>query len=396
MSGGNGNNVGPLIVGWGHTRFGKLTALTLEDLIAEAARGALADAQLPAADLDAVWLGHFNSGMVPDAFCSSMILHIDPALRFKPAVRCENACASGATAVFAAVDAINSGRIRTALVVGAEKMTELDLAGVTKALGGGGYQKEESGLSFPQIFARYARAYSAAFGDPTEAMARIAVKNHANALRNPLAHLQRAYDLDFCRRVSEKNPLIADPLKMTDCSLISDGAAAIVLARADMLGNFRHAVGFRAIAHVNDYLPLSAKSLETLEGPRRAFQSAYEQGRVTVDDLDLAEVHDCFTIAELMVMEAMGLGRPGEGPTLVREGQSERDGRLPLNLSGGLKAKGHPIGATGVSMHVTMARQLTGEAGSLQLEGRPSLGLCFNMGGSAVANCVSILETVKT
>lgn len=384
-----------VIVGWGHTPFGKLDTLSLEDLIVCAARQAIANAGLDARDIDAVWLGHFNSGLVADGFCSSMILAADPALRFKPATRCENACASGSAALYAALDAVNSGRVRAALVVGAEKMTALDTAGVTKALAGGSYQAEESGLSFPQIFARYAKAYETAYRAPQEAMARIAVKNHANAMRNPLAQMHRPIDLEFALTVSERNPLIAEPLKLTDCSLISDGAAALVVIHRDLLGDFPWGVGFRAAEQVNDLLPLSAKRLERFEGPRVAFDQAYAKAGVGVGDIDFAEVHDCFTIAELLAMEAMGLASPGRAPDLVAEGQTERGGRLPINVSGGLKAKGHPIGATGVSMHVTATRLLTSDAGDMNLAKPPNLGVCFNMGGGAVASCVSILERVK-
>ncbi|HEX4507237.1 MAG TPA: thiolase domain-containing protein [Alphaproteobacteria bacterium] len=384
-----------VIVGWGHTPFGKLDALDLEQLIVMASREAVAHAGIDGEDVDAVWLGQFNSGLLPDGFCSSMILAADPGLRFKPATRCENACASGAAAIYAALDAVNSGRCRIALVVGAEKMTALDTPGVTRALGGAAYQREEAGLSFPQIFARFAMAYRDAYGDPTEAMAHIAVKNHANAMRNPLAQLRRPLDLEFCRAVSEKNPLVADPLKLTDCSLISDGAAALVIAHRDLLADFPRGVGFRAAQQVNDLLPLSAKRLERFEGPARAVRQAYDQAGVTVDDVGLAEVHDCFTIAELLAVEALGLASPGHGRAVVCEGQTQRDGRLPVNLSGGLKAKGHPVGATGVSMHVMVARQLLGQADEMQLERRPDLGLCLNMGGGAVATAVSILEPVK-
>jgi acetyl-CoA C-acetyltransferase len=383
------------IVGWGHTKFGKLDAWSLEDMIVAAAREAIGDAGLAAGDIDAVWLGQFNSGLIPDGFCSSMILAADPALRFKPATRCENACASGAAALYAALDAINSGRVRAALVVGAEKMTSLDTAGVTRALAGASYQAEESGVSFPQIFALYAKAYGRAYRDPKEGMARIAVKNHANAMRNPLAQMRKPIDLDFALHVSDRNPMIADPLKLSDCSLISDGAAALVVVSRDLLSDFRRGVAFRAAEQVNDLLPLSAKKLEAFEGPRQAFARAYAKAGVGIDDIDFAEVHDCFTIAELLTMEAMGLADAGRAPALLAEGQTERGGRLPINLSGGLKAKGHPVGATGVSMHVTAARLLTGEAGDMNLSERPKLGLCFNMGGGAVASCVSILEQVK-
>jgi acetyl-CoA C-acetyltransferase len=384
-----------VIVGWGHTKFGKLDGLSLEDLILAAAREALDNAAVGAEKIDAVWLGHFNSGLVPDGFCSSMIHGADPALRFKPATRCENACASGSAALYSAMDAVAAGRIRAALVVGAEKMTGMDTAGVTKALAGGSYQREESAVSFPEIFARYARAYAEAYGDPTEAMARISVKNDANALRNPLAQMHREVDLDFARTVSDRNPMIAAPLKLSDCSLISDGAAALVLVHRDLLPRFKRAVGFRAAEQVNDLLPLSAKRLVEFEGPRRAFAKAYAKAGVGVDDIDFAEVHDCFTIAELLTMEAMGIAAPGKASIALADEVTHRDGRLPINLSGGLKAKGHPIGATGVSMHVTAARLLTGEAGEMNLARRPELGLVFNMGGSAVANYCSILEPVR-
>lgn len=383
------------IVGWGHTAFGKFDALTLEDLIKDAATAALSNAGITGEDVDAVWLGNFNSGLVPDGFCSSMVLHADPGLRFKPAMRCENACASGSAAVFAALDAVNSGRCGIALVVGAEKMTALDTAGVTKALGGASYQAEESGMSFPQIFARFAQAYGEVFEDPAESMARIAVKNHANAMRNPLAHMRRTVDLDFCMAPSDRNPVIAPPLKLSDCSLISDGAAALVIAHRSRLPDFRRAVGFRATQMVSDYLPLSAKKPERFEGPTIAIQRAYKAAGVSVDDIDVAEVHDCFTIAELLSVEALGLAPQGQGSAVIREGQTERNGRLPINLSGGLKAKGHPVGATGVSMHVMIARQLLGEADEMQLAARPELGLCLSMGGGAVNSAVTILEPIK-
>lgn len=382
------------IVGWGHTRFGRLDGFGLEDLIHQAAREALADAGITGAEVDAVWLGHYNAGLVPDGFCSSMVIGADEGLRFKPATRCENACASGSAALYAALDAVASGRVGVALVVGAEKMTAVDGPAVTRALGTASYQREEAGTSFPQIFAHYAAAYAARYGDPTEAMARIAVKNHAHGAANPLAHMQRPLDLDFCLNVSPQNPMIAAPLKKTDCSLVSDGAAAVVVARRDRIGDFRRAVGFRAAVQVNDLLPLSRKDLVAFEGPREAFRRAYAAAGVGVGDLDFAEVHDCFTIAELLTVEAMGLAAPGQGGAVVAAGETAAGGRLPINLSGGLKAKGHPVGATGVSMHVMAARQLVGEAAAMQAPGA-ELGLCLNMGGGAVASYVSILEPLK-
>ncbi|OOY33457.1 acetyl-CoA acetyltransferase [Thioclava sp. F36-6] len=382
------------IVGWGHTKFGKLEGRTLEDLVLDAGGGALEHAGIDPAEIDGIWLGHFNSGLVPDGFASSLALGIDDRLRFTPATRVENACASGSAAIYAARDAIRSGRVKAALVIGAEKMTAKDTAGVTEALAGASYQMEEAGVSFPQIFARFAQAYYQAHGDRSAALARIAAKNHHNALANPLAQMRKDVGFKFCNTVSDKNPMIAPPLRMTDCSLISDGAAALVMVADDRAGDFANSIGFRAAEQVNDYLPMSRRDLLAFEGPAEAFRRAYASAGVGVDDLSFAEVHDCFTIAELLVYEAMGLVPQGSGARAIDEGLVLRDGRLPVNISGGLKAKGHPVGATGVSMHVLAAMQLTGQAGEMQLPG-PELGCVFNMGGSGVANYCSILEVER-
>jgi acetyl-CoA C-acetyltransferase len=284
-----------------------------------------------------------------------------------------------------------AGEARVALVIGAEKMTEVDTAGATQALMQAGYAPEDWGQSFPAIFGRIAQSYFQAHGDTSASLARIAAKNHRNALANPLAHLQRDLGFEFCNTVSEKNPLVAPPLKLSDCSLISDGAAALVLVADDMANEFEHAIGFRAAVQVNDYLPMSQREMLDFPGPTEAFRRAFARGGITVDDLDFAEVHDCFTIAELMIYEAMGLTRKGRGAKAIDEGWVLPEGRLPVNLSGGLKAKGHPVGASGVSMHVLAARPLANEAAGVQ-KPEAELGCVFNMGGSGVANYVSILE----
>ncbi|MBN9411983.1 MAG: acetyl-CoA acetyltransferase [Burkholderiales bacterium] len=384
------------IVGWGHTPFGRLDGDDLESLILAAAREAIASAAIAPADIDAVFVGHFNAGMVPDGFVASLPMSLDPALRFKPAARLENACASGSAAIHAGLTAIESGRARAVLVVGAEKMTAVSGAEVTRALAGASYWREEGaeGLNFPRIFALFAQQYFARYGNHADTLARIAVKNHANGARNPLAHMRRALDFEFCSTVSERNPLIADPLRKTDCSTVADGAAALVLVRNDMLAHFPRAIAFRAASHVNDLLPMSQRDPLAFEGPRRAWADAYAEAGVRVDDLSFAEVHDCFTIAELLSYEAMGLAAPGQGHRVVDDGTVSPGGRVPVNPSGGLKAKGHPVGATGVSMHVMSAMQLTGTAGELQVPGAKLAGV-FNMGGSAVANYVSILERTR-
>ncbi len=383
------------IVGWGHTKVGVLKDKRFEDLVLDAAREAIDHAGLTPGDIDEIWLGHFNAGMVPDAFASSLVLGLDPAMRFTPATRVENACASGAAAVYGARDAIRAGRVRTALVIGAEKMTDLDTTGVTQALGRAAYQPDEAGLSFPGIFAEFAKAYFAEYGDQSAALAKIAVKNHANALHNPLAHFQKAFSFEQCNTVSDKNPMIAAPLRLTDCSPISDGAAAMVMVADDMAADFPRAVGFRAAVHVNDFLPLKGRDLTRIEGAARAFSAAFEAGGITLDDLDLAEVHDCFTIAELLICEAMGLAPVGQGARLLDNGVTARDGKLPINVSGGLKAKGHPVGATGVSLHITAAKHVTGSAPSTEQIDGAELAAVFNMGGSGVANYCSILEAVR-
>lgn len=380
------------IIGSGHTRFGRLQQ-TLEELVVEAARDAISEAGIAPSEIDAVFLGHFNSGLVPDGFASSLIHQADPAFRFKPAVRCENACASGSAAIYSGLDAIRSGRARNVLVVGAEKMTHRSTGDVTTALAGAGYQNDpvERGLSFPQVFAIVAQAYAERYGDPLDAMARISAKNHANAMNNPLAQMHKPVPYEFCREVSDQNPLIAPLLRLSDCSLISDGAAAIVLSSADAAASAKRRVRIAAAEHVSDFLPMSRRDFLAFEGPARAIAQAYAAAGISAGDLDFAEVHDCFTPAELLIYEAMGLAPKGQGARALEEGTVFADGRTPVNLSGGLKAKGHPVGATGVSMHALAFRQLTGQAGAMQRKGA-EWGLTFNMGGTAVANYASVLN----
>lgn len=388
--------MGVCIIGWAHSPFGRLDDMDLESLITDVSRRALQHAEVPAEDVDGIWLGHLNGGLVPEIFCASMVHQADPALRWCPATRVENACASGAAAVHAACDAIEAGRARIALVVGAEKMTAVPGAEVTRVLASASYVREEAayGKTFPGLFGELAAQYFERYGDHAATLARIAAKNHANGVRNPWAHMQRDLGFEFCNTESERNPRIAGPLRKTDCSLVSDGAAALVLADTAVAAIMRRAVRLRARAQVNDFLPVSRRNVLSFEGPRRAWAQALTEAGCRVGDLSLAEVHDCFTIAELLAYEAMGLAEPGHGEVCLRDGTVYPGGRLPVNPSGGLKAKGHPIGATGVSMHVMAAMQLTGEAGGMQVPGASLAGV-FNMGGAAVANYVSILERCK-
>jgi acetyl-CoA C-acetyltransferase len=381
------------IVASGHTTFGRLYGTTLEDLIVQVTREALADAAIDAQEIDAVFLGHFNSGMVSDGFAASLIHQADPGLRFKPATRCENACASGSAAIQAGINAILSGAAELVLVVGAEKMTNNSTSEVTRALAGAGYQNDpyEAEMSFPQLFGLAAQQYQQRYRDPLPAMAAIASKNHGNAMSNPLAQMHKAMSFDHCNTVSSSNPLIAPPLRLSDCSLISDGAAAIVLASPQRAKQFRREVAIRAMAHVSDFLPVASRDILAFEGPRQAIGNALNKAGIGIEQVSFAEVHDCFTIAELMIYEAMNLTQIGEGHRAIEEGIVLADGHLPVNLSGGLKAKGHPVGATGVSMHAMAFRQLTGDAIGIALK-QPEFGLLFNMGGMAVANYATVLQ----
>src|SRR5690606_8490179 len=247
---------------------------------------------------------------------------------------------------------------------------------------------------FAGVFGKIAAAYFQRHGDQSDALAYIAAKNHKNGVENPYAQMRRDFGFDFCRTESEKNPYVAGPLKRTDCSLVSDGAAALVLADEETAMQMRRAVAFRANQHVQDFLPMSKRDILLFEGCSEAWARSLKQAGVNLKDLSFVETHDCFTIAELIEYEAMRLAKPGQGAKVSLEGLTQKDGILPVNPSGGLKAKGHPIGATGVSMHALSAMQLTGEAGGIQIKDA-TLGGIFNMGGAAVANYVSILERVK-
>jgi acetyl-CoA C-acetyltransferase len=258
------------------------------------------------------------------------------------------------------------------------------------------YRKEEGDTpgGFAGVFGRIAELYFQRHGDQSAAMARIAAKNHRNGVANPLAQLRKDLGFHFCNTISDKNPLVAGPIRRTDCSLVSDGAAALVMTDDATALTFPRAVRIRGRAHVQDFLPMSRRDIIAFEGCRVAWDRAHALAGTRLEDLSLVETHDCFTIAELIEYEAMGLTPPGGGARAIEEGWTEKGGRLPVNPSGGLKSKGHPIGATGVSMHVMASLQLLEEAGDMQVND-PTLAGIFNMGGAAVANYVSILERVR-
>ena len=385
-----------VIVGWAHMPFGKLDASDVEALMAEVGTAALDHAGVAAQDVDYVSVGVLNSGFSRQGFEAGLVSTAVPGLEHVPAVHTENACASGSAALYSALDHVEAGRGRIALVLGAEKMTAVSGAEVGDILLCGSYRKEEGDIpaGFAGIFGRIARSYFQKCGDRSAEMAMIAAKNHANGTANPYAHMRKDVGFDFCNTVSDKNPQVAGPLRRTDCSLVSDGAAALVVTDRETARGLARAIAFRARAQKNDVFPMSRREPTAFAGARAAWDGAKTAAGIGLDDLDLVETHDCFTIAEMIEYEAMGLTPPGEGWKAAREGWTTRGGRLPVNPSGGLKAKGHPIGATGVSMHVLASMQLTGEAGDMQIPHAALAGV-FNMGGAAVTNYVSILEQVQ-
>jgi acetyl-CoA C-acetyltransferase len=384
------------IVGWAHTPFGKLNGESVESLIVRVATDALADAGVAAKDVDEIVLGHFNAGFSPQDFTAALVLQASPDLRFKRATRVENACATGSAAVHQGIKAIDARSARIVLVVGVEQMTTTPAAEIGRNLLKASYVRDEAEIEggFAGIFGKIAGLYFQKYGDQSDALAMIAAKNHKNGVGNPYAQMRKDLGYEFCRNESEKNPFVAGPLKRTDCSLVSDGAAAVVLADIDTALKLNKAVAFRAAEHVQDFLPMAKRDILKFEGCSQAWSRALAASGLALGDLSFVETHDCFTVAELIEYEAMGLVPEGQGARAVKEGWTQKDGKLPVNPSGGLKAKGHPIGATGVSMHAMTAMQLTGSAGDLQVK-NARLGGIFNMGGAAVANYVSILERIK-
>ncbi|TQJ58539.1 acetyl-CoA C-acetyltransferase [Arthrobacter sp. SLBN-83] len=383
-----------LLTGWGHSRFGKLAEETLESLIVQVSSEAIGNAGIEPGQVDEVYVGQFNSGMMPLAFPSSLALQVSPDLANVPSTRVENACASGSAAFQQGTKSLLAGTAKTVLVIGAEKMTHAGADVVGSALLGADYDMagKPSTTGFTGLFAEVAKHYEKRYGPVSDVLGTIAAKNHRNGVDNPYAQLRKDLGEEFCQTVSDKNPMVADPLRRTDCSPVSDGAAAVVLSVAPT-GGATAPVRLAGFGQANDFFPTDRRDPTAFAATRASWQRALGMAGVGLEDLDFAEVHDCFTIAELLMYEAIGLAEPGQGARAVKEGWVFKDGKLPINVSGGLKAKGHPVGATGVSQHVISAMQLTGTAGDMQLAA-PRRAAVQNMGGVGIANYVSVLEAV--
>ncbi len=382
------------VVGCGVISFGELWSRSLRTMWAEASLNALEDAGLDAVDL--ITIGCMSSGLFTGQEHLASLLADELGMLGVPAARVESACASGGVALRAGFAEVASGLSDVVLVTGVEKMTDVDGAGATYALGTAADQEWEGfhGITFPGLYAMLARIHMQEYGTTTEQLARVAVKNHANGLLNPHAqyHLKITVDDVF------NSTMVADPLHLLDCSPITDGAAAVVLStvdRARELADGRPIVRITGSGMATDSITLANRGdLAELRAVRLAGERAYAMANREPRQIHVAEVHDCFTIAEIMATEALGFFDRGHGGSAVERGLTSLGGKIPINTSGGLKSKGHPVGATGVAQVVEIVTQLRGEAEQRQVEGA-RIGLTQNMGGSGGSSVVHILEVER-
>lgn len=380
------------VIGIGETKMGKHPNRSLRDLIAEAGNKAIVDAGIDKSMIQALYLGNFNSQylcyqghMGPLA---SEVLDLGDV----PTVRTEGACASGSLAFRQALIAIAAGVYDVVIVGGVEKMTHCDTVTVTTGIASAADIDLEvnQGVTFPSIFAMMANRYFYEYGDARDAMAACAVQNHENAMLNPDAQMQKRITLE---QVKASAP-VAYPLTVFDCSLVTDGSAFVVLAATDVAKSFakHRLVEVIGSGHAGDTLTASTKrSLTTLYATVNAAKQAYAMAGLTPDDINLAEVHDCFTITQILNTEDLGFFEKGNGGRAVLEGETSLQGRIPINVSGGLKAKGHPIGATGISQIYEVVSQIRGESGPRQVKGA-EFGLTHNLGGTAATCVVNIFR----
>ena len=382
------------VVGLGMTDFGELWDKSLRTIWAEAALAALADAGVEKVDL--ITIGCMSPGLFVGQEHLASLLADELGMAGTAASRVESACASGGLALRTGFAEVASGLSDTVLVTGVEKMNDVDGADATYALGTAADQEWEGfhGITFPGLYAMLARAHMQRYGTTVEQLAAVAVKNHANGLLNP--HAQ--YHLKLTVEAALQSTMVADPLRLMDCSPVTDGAAALVLTtveRARKMSGNRPIVTITGSGLATDTISLANRDdLTELKAVRVAGERAYAMAGRKPDDLDVVEVHDCFTIAEIMAIEALGLFEPGTGARAAVDGLTAIGGKIPVNTSGGLKSKGHPVGATGVAQVAEIVTQLRGEAGDRQVRGAKT-GLAQNMGGSGGSSIVHILEVAS-
>jgi len=379
------------IVGIGHSKFGRRTDVNIGELAFESIKQAVDDAGVDKKDIGNVVVG--SAGGWYEESLPAVVVDEYAGLTGAGTMRVEAACASGSAAVKAAYNSILSGEVDVAMAVGVEKMTEVDTPTSVELIGRAGsymWEFENYGMTFPAYYALYAVAHMNRFGTTEEDMSRVSVKAHHYGAMNPLAQFQKEITLEKAMG----SQVVSWPLKLYDACPLTDGSAAVVLAREDAAKKLTDTpVWIKGVGYSSDTANLSRRTdYVGLEAAVRASRAAYARARVSPEDIDVATAHDCFTIAELMAYEDLGFCKKGEASKMIREGQTELGGKIPVNLDGGLKAKGHPIGATGVSMAVEITKQLRGEAGRHQAPIRKGNGLVHNIGGTGHYAYVTILS----
>jgi len=377
------------IVGVGYTKFGEQWERSLRDLSTEAGAFALADSKLDGKDIQALYVGNMSAGRFIGQEHLGALAADHAGLTPIPATRFEAACASGALAFKNACIAIESGRHDVIMAAGAEKMTDLKGTDAIATLMGAGDQEWESsiGLTFTGLYALIARRHMARYGTTREQMAMVSVNNHKNGILNERAQFR--YDVTVDQVL--KSPMISDPLTLLDCSPITDGAAAVILASEDVARKLENPIWVLSTQQATDALALHDRaSLTELNATRVAARKAYQETGLGHKDIDIAEVHDCFSINEIIALEDLGFCEKGQGGRFVEEGRMARGGEIPTNTTGGLKSVGHPVGATGIRQLADLTMQLRGNYGPMQVSG-VNIGLALNIGGSGATAVVSIL-----
>lgn len=374
--------------GTGETKYGKLPERSVHDLVSEAGEAALAEAEIDRSEIDAIYVGNFAGGQLFGQGHLGALVAETLGIPHVPTMRIEAACVSGGLSFLEAYRAVEAGIYDTVLVGGVERMTHQSTPVVTQALSSAldAVKEAATGLTFPGAFAMVANRYFHEHRNVREEMAMVSVNSHENAFKNPHAQMQKKITVDDVLNA----PMVADPIGLYDCSLVTDGAAFLVLS-SKKTGSGR-AVSVAGIGHGGDALTLAGKSsITSFRTTKDAAAKAYSQAGLSPQDIDLAEVHDCFSITQIIHIEDLGFAEPGKGADLVAAGDIAVDGKIPVNVSGGLKAKGHPIGATGIGQVVEVVSQLRGNSGERQVKGA-DVGLTHNIGGTAATGVVSILK----
>ncbi|MCY4729054.1 acetyl-CoA acyltransferase [Natronomonas gomsonensis] len=380
------------VVGAGMTKFG-VHDKPLQELFGEAALPALDDAGVEPSEIDAFYFGNAMSGQAENDTHLGPKLASHVGMAGVPVQRFEDACATSSNAFKNAVEAVDAGVHDVVLVGGVERCTPetgKDTAAMTRIFASASHRQYEqpTGLTFPGVFALFTKRHMHEYGTTEEQLAEVAVKNHGNGALNPNAHFGKETTVEEAL----DGPIVADPFRLMDCCPFSDGASAVVVVSEELADSYDAPVDVSGVGHATDVVPIGDKETpHVTQAARDAAAQAYEQADTSAAEMDFAEVHDCFTGAEILASEALGLVEDGEGGPAAEAGRTARDGDVPINPSGGLKAKGHPIGATGTAQLVELTEQLRGTAGERQIDGADS-AVAHNLGGDAATTVVTVME----